>query len=123
MLCTGVELISLVMHILVSLLLDRTALSSASPYSLKLHDNAQQRLTKLGPLYAAQFRSVVVATPELKAHLEATVKAQQEQQQHTQQQKHSVISGNKHAAAHQANAPAKPSIKLKIDFSNFGARS
>ena len=72
-LCTGVELISLVMHILVSLLLDRTALSSASPYSLKLHDNAQQRLTKLGPLYPVQFRSVVVAAPELKGRLEATV--------------------------------------------------
>jgi hypothetical protein len=112
----------LVMRVLVSLLLEPSAVSSAPAASLKLHDNALQRLTKLGPLYPAQFRSVVVAAPELKVRLEAAIKAQQ-QQQHSKEQAAKAGGRASGSSAHPANAPAKPSITLKMDFSNFGARS
>ena len=106
-------MLSLLVPVLVSYLVDTPRLSACTQYVRTLHDHALARLMKIGPQYPAQFRSVMAAAPDMRTRLEAAVKAQQ------------ALSGPaamKHAIAMaKANGakPAKPTIKLKTDFSNF----
>lgn len=104
---------------MVSYLLDSEHLNSASKVVRILHDNALQRLIKIGPQYPAHFRSVMQSRPELKARLESAVKAQQEVTSGSGQ---GQVKGQGHKVTGVATQPAKPSIKLKTDFSNFGGR-
>ena len=109
----GINLISIFVPMMVSYLLEADKLASAPKVTRLLHDNALQRLVKIGPQHPAHFRSVMQATPELKTRLEAAVKAQQEATSTTQCSKSQL---GKVGASSQ---PSKPSIKLKTDFSNF----
>ena len=119
----GIDLLQLLMPIMVSFLVDPSALSSASAITRRLHDNVLQRLIKIGPQYPTQFRQIMQTCPDLKARLEAAIKAQQQASQQAQQQHKAGARGvGAPGSGSVAAQPAKPSIKLKMDFSNFGAR-
>ncbi len=99
-------MLSLLVPILVSCLSD----SPKDRFSRTLHDQALQRLNKIGPLYPAQFRTVMQNAPELRACLERALKAQALNKPAT------PVTSVTNKPQQQ---PAQPSIKLKTDFSNF----
>lgn len=71
-----------------------------------IHDTALQRLIAIGPKYPQPFRSVMTSSPELKARLEAAIKSSQ-----------SAIKPDKQVT--RTGPSTKPTITLKMDFSNF----
>lgn len=80
----------------------------------QVHDYVLQRVTLIGPKHPEAFRSVMLASPTLKQKLEAAVRSNQSQS----------VSGRgpggvKGAGRHVAQQQQQPSIKLKMDFSNF----
>ncbi|XP_035692964.1 HEAT repeat-containing protein 5B-like [Branchiostoma floridae] len=101
-----VHLVNLLVPILVSYLVDSSLLQSTGKLSRTLHEKALQNLLKIGPQYPAAFKSVITSAPDLKAKLEAAIRASQ---------------ASKAASTKQSKAaqPAQPSIKLKMNFSNF----
>ncbi|XP_038071477.1 HEAT repeat-containing protein 5B-like [Patiria miniata] len=104
-----VQLLALLVPILISLLVPTTILPSTSRQSRTLHEQALQKLMKIGPNYPAAFKSVIGSAPDLKAKLEGAIRANQ-------------AAVNKQKTQHvqlKQVAPAAPSIKLKMDFSNF----
>ena len=86
-----------------------TILPSTSKQSRALHEQALQKLMKIGPLYPAAFKSVISGAPDLKSKLEGAIRANQAAVNKMKAQ---------HSQVKQA-MPAAPSIKLKMDFSNF----
>ncbi len=100
-------MLSLLVPILVSCLSD----APKDRYARTLHDQALLRLNKIGPLYPAQFRTVMQSAPDLRACVERAVKSEASKTPSQQ-----VAPVNSKAPQQQ---PAKPSIKLKTDFSNF----
>ena len=62
---------------------------------------------KIGPKYPGPFRSIMSSQPELKSRLENAVRANQ------------ASAKPKQPAVQAKVAPAQPSIKLRMDFSNF----
>ncbi len=103
----GIHLLSLLVPILVSCLQD----SAKDRYLKTLHDSALQNLNKIGPLYPSEFRTVMQNSPHLRTRLESALKAQTASHPETKR------SDNIKPITSQQ--PAKPSIKLKTDFSNF----
>lgn len=107
------QLLTLLLPIMVSCFTEPSQLSGASKQARALHDQVLQRVIKIGHQYQAAFKIVVTASPDLKAKLEGAIRAQNAsitkdkkmQQMRTQ--------------AKTAAVPAAPSIKLKMDFSNF----
>ena len=85
--------------------------SSAAKDSLhqKFSDKSLAKLTHVGGLYPGQFSAVMQARPELRARLEAAVKAQRGQAMAKRDSERAVADSQAH----------KPSIQLKMDFSNF----
>ncbi|XP_033625996.1 HEAT repeat-containing protein 5B-like [Asterias rubens] len=104
-----VQLLALLVPILISLLVPMTILPSTSKQSRALHEQALQKLMKIGPLYPAAFKSVISGAPDLKSKLEGAIRANQAAVNKMKAQ---------HSQVKQA-MPAAPSIKLKMDFSNF----
>ncbi|XP_068088233.1 HEAT repeat-containing protein 5B isoform X2 [Hyperolius riggenbachi] len=99
-----VQLLALLVPTLISYLLDVNTFSSVSPSSEDLHEFALQNLMCIGPLYPHAFKTVMGAAPELKARLEAAIRANQ---------------ASKAKAASRQPAPAiqsAPTIKLKTSF-------
>jgi hypothetical protein len=74
----GSQLVSCLLPILISFLLDENALGSASSIMRNLHDFALQNLMQIGPQYSSVFKNVMTSSPSLKARLEAAVKGNQE---------------------------------------------
>jgi hypothetical protein len=72
------QLVSCLLPILISFLLDENALGSASSIMRNLHDFALQNLMQIGPQYSSVFKNVMTSSPSLKARLEAAVKGNQE---------------------------------------------
>ena len=107
----GIHMMSMLVPILISFLLEPDKVGSASKPSHALHEYGLQRLMTIGPQYPAHFRNVMQASPELKSRLEAAVKAEQINAKTQTKQENQKLSG--------PSQPAKPSIKLKTDFSNF----
>ena len=105
-LISGIHMLSLLVPILVSCLGD----SPKDRFSSTLHGHALQRLNKIGPLYPAQFRTVMQNAPELRTCLEKALKTQASMKAVTK-----TTVNNKTSV----QQPVKPSIKLKTDFSNF----
>lgn len=74
-----------------------------------LHDHTLQRLMAIGPKYPTAFKNIMQATPLLRQQLEAAIRAGQ--------------GGTGQASAvHRVTTRSQvqpPSIKLKMDFSNF----
>uniref|UniRef100_A0AAV2JD53 LAA1-like C-terminal TPR repeats domain-containing protein n=1 Tax=Knipowitschia caucasica TaxID=637954 RepID=A0AAV2JD53_KNICA len=97
------QLVSLLLPLLVSFLLDENALGSAPSASRSLHDSALKDLMRIGPQHPAAFRSLMSSCPELKSRLEAAVKMSQDQLRSKPDSE--VASRNQ-----------TPSIKLKTNF-------
>lgn len=76
-----------------------------------LHDEALQRITTIGPRYPEQFRTIMSSQLELKSKLEAAVKLNQASVR-AQQAAEKLVKMPQ-------NQPAKPTIALKTNFSNF----
>ena len=78
-----------------------------------LHDHALQRLMQIGPRYPVPFKAVMQGSPQLRQQLESAVRASQAAP--------STGPGAARAAHRAAKPQAQqpPSIKLKMDFSNF----
>uniref|UniRef100_A0A3B4AH64 HEAT repeat containing 5A n=1 Tax=Periophthalmus magnuspinnatus TaxID=409849 RepID=A0A3B4AH64_9GOBI len=103
----GSVLVSLVLPLLVSFLLDENALSSTPSASRSLHDSALKDLMRIGPQHPVVFRSVMSSYPELKSRLEAAIKVNQEQ----------LRSKPSSEASPRGQSSAKtPSITLKTNF-------
>lgn len=100
-------MLGLLVPILISLLSDSANLSKESKITKNLHDKALQNLMKIGPKYPEPFRTVVSSSPELKSRLESAVRANQA----------SVKA--KQPTVQPKMAPSQPSIKLRMDFSNY----
>ena len=93
---------------LVSQLHDATA-ASKDVTQQRLSDKSLAKLTAVGGQYPAQFRAIMQARPELRTRLEAAVKVQR-----------SHVAAKRSAEAAAADSQShKPSIQLKMDFSNF----
>lgn len=71
------QLAACLLPILISFLLDENALESATSIMRNLHDFALQNLMQFGPQYSSVFKSVMTASPVLKARLEAAIKSSQ----------------------------------------------
>ena len=75
---------------------------------MAVHACALATITKIGPVYADEFKRIMAAAPQVKAGLEGAIRAKAARD--TAQQ-----SGGRSAAV----APAAPTIQLKMDFSAF----
>ncbi|XP_027038809.1 HEAT repeat-containing protein 5B-like [Pocillopora damicornis] len=102
-----VHMLGLLVPILISLLSDSANLPKGGKITRNLHDQALQKLMKIGPKYPGPFRSIMSSQPELKSRLESAVRANQ------------ASAKPKQPAVQAKVAPAQPSIKLRMDFSNF----
>jgi hypothetical protein len=104
-----IQMLTLLVPILISYLLEGQALRSANKYSLNLHEISLQRLMKIGPKYPQEFKKLMSQTSDLRVKLESAIRSKQ--------QNHIKIKNgmnvNKPVTNHH------PSIKLKTDFSNF----
>uniref|UniRef100_A0A4W4DTP3 HEAT repeat-containing protein 5A n=1 Tax=Electrophorus electricus TaxID=8005 RepID=A0A4W4DTP3_ELEEL len=96
-------LVAVLLHILISFLLDENTLSSAPVASRSLHEYALQDLMRLGPQHSSVFRALMASAPHLKARLEAAIKGDQE-------------SVSAKATPPQVSGKKKPSIQLKSHF-------
>ena len=100
-------MLGLLVPILISLLSDSANLPKGGKVTKTLHEQALQKLMKIGPKYPEPFRTVMSSAPDLKPRLEAAVRANQ------------PAAKPKQPAVQPKAAPAQPSIKLRMDFSNF----
>lgn len=105
---TEVTMVAMYVPILVSLLLDEHVAAQASPDSQAVNDQLLNRLTEVGRLYPEHFRTVMTMSASLKPRLEAAVRLKQRAQNQA-----------KSRTAPQITQPSKPTITLKMDFSNF----
>ncbi|XP_054861607.1 HEAT repeat-containing protein 5A isoform X4 [Amphiprion ocellaris] len=98
------HLVSFLLPLLISFLLDENALGSAPSASRSLHEAALKDLMRLGPQHPAVFRSLISSSPHLKSRLEAAVRG-------NQQSLNAKANGAK-----ASGAKSSPSITLKTNF-------
>ena len=111
----GVHMLSVLVPMLVSYLIEPEHEKLTTAISLKLHQVALQKLMQIGPLYPTHFRTIMQSSNDLRNRIETAIKAQQNPtaaQQHSS--KKSAVDGSKTSAI-----PSKPSITLKTNFGNF----
>nr|XP_037868102.1 HEAT repeat-containing protein 5B isoform X1 [Bombyx mori]XP_037868103.1 HEAT repeat-containing protein 5B isoform X1 [Bombyx mori] len=107
----GIQLLWLLVPIVISYLREGNELSQAPPHVRTLHDFALQWLTKIGPKYPQEFKTMMQQSSELRNKLESALKSSQ--------------SGNRSGRPTQQQRPVfdakptKPTIQLKTDFSDF----
>ena len=102
-------MMKLLLPLYVSLLLEPTTLRMASKQCRQIHDHLLQHVTHIGPKHPEAFRSVMGTAPDLNQRLKSAIQAGQS-------------SGPQVTAAVRRGAgqtQQAPSIKLKMDFSNF----
>ena len=75
-----------------------------------LHSHSLQQLMAIGPKYPEPFKSIMQATPLLRQQLENAIKAGQGA---------GPVQGGRRRETSQTPQVQAPSIKLKMDFSNF----
>jgi hypothetical protein len=92
----------------VTLLSDNIGLRTKS-YRNHLHAYALQKLTSIGPKYPLEFRQVIGSVPKFRNTLENAIR---NQQTHTN---NNIQNVTQNSVGHRDN----PSIKLKVDFSNY----
>jgi hypothetical protein len=105
---TEINLLNIYLPLLVSLLSERSGLRTKS-YRNQLHVYALQKLTSIGPKYPLEFRQVIGSVPKFRITLENAIRNQQTNAMNDIQ---NVTQNN---IGHRDN----PSIKLKVDFSNY----
>lgn len=99
---SGPQLVSVLLPVLISFLLDENALASAAGPSRSLHAWALQELMRLGPQHPSVLRGLMASAPAMKARLEAAIKGSQER-----------VSSKSNP---QAPSKSSPSIQLKTNF-------
>ncbi|XP_052550652.1 HEAT repeat-containing protein 5A isoform X1 [Tympanuchus pallidicinctus] len=72
------HLVTCLLPILISFLLDENALGSATSTAKNLHEFALQNLMQIGPQYSSVFKKLMACSPTMKARLESAVKGNQE---------------------------------------------
>ena len=102
-----VHMLGLLVPILISLLSDSANLPKGNKVIKTLHEQTLQKLMRIGPKYPEPFRAVMTSMPDLKRRLEAAVRANQ------------PVAKPKQPTVQAKVAPAKPSITLRMDFSNY----
>ena len=90
-----------------------SASASASRETKVLGEQALQKLMRIGPRYPEAFRSVMQQFPSLKQRLEGAIHSSQSAAAS------SSPAASRQAAAAKSGQKQAPSIKLKMDFSNF----
>ncbi|XP_005377017.1 PREDICTED: HEAT repeat-containing protein 5A isoform X4 [Chinchilla lanigera] len=99
------QLVACLLPILISFLLDESALASAPSKMRNLHDFALQNLMQIGPQYSSVFKNIMASSPALKARLEAAVKGNQES-----------VKVKLPSSKHTKNPGNNSSIQLKTNF-------
>nr|XP_006116426.1 HEAT repeat-containing protein 5A isoform X2 [Pelodiscus sinensis] len=97
-------LVTCLLPLLISFLLDENALGSATNSARNLHEFALQHVMQIGPQYSSVFKKVMASSPTMKARLESAVKGNQESIK--------VKTTPKHAK----NPGKSSSIQLKTNF-------
>lgn len=100
----------LLLPLYISLLIDPTLPRSVAQQRKQVHDYVLQQVTQIGPKYPTAFRSVMQTSPALKQRLEVAIRAGQSTNKDTRTQTSRSGVGQ---------MQQQPSIKLKMDFSNF----
>ncbi|XP_049845033.1 HEAT repeat-containing protein 5B isoform X1 [Schistocerca gregaria] len=106
-----VEMLSLLVPILISCLLEGPAFKEANKFRQMLHEQCLQKLMKIGPQYPQEFKSLMSQSTELRSKLESAVRSSQKNQQKLRAD----------SATAKTFPSQTPTIKLKTDFSNFSS--
>lgn len=101
-------MLNLLIPLLISLLVNTDKLSSSSRGQRLVHTHALERLKLMGPKYPDEFKSIIASNPHFKKTLESALKSSQEAGKISQS-----------TSSPSVKQPAQPTIKLKMDFSNF----
>lgn len=110
----GLTLLSLLLPVLVSFLVDENKYASVSKTTQAIHDDCLNRLVKIGPMYPEQFKTIMTSNADLKLKLGLAIKHSQTV---ASSQKKTEMAANRQ----KLNQPAKPTIALKTNFGNFAA--
>lgn len=110
----GLTLLSLLLPVLVSFLVDENKYASVSKTTQAIHDDCLNRLVKIGPMYPEQFKTIMTSNADLKLKLGLAIKHSQTVASF---QKKTEMAANRQKLNH----PAKPTIALKTNFGNFAA--
>ena len=102
----------LLLPLYISLLVDPSISRSVSQQQRQIHDFVLQQVTQIGPKYPGAFRSVMQSSPAFKQKLETAIRASQSPSKAARTTAAARSGGR---MQHQQ----QPSIKLKMDFSNF----
>lgn len=102
-------MLNLLIPLLISLLTstDKSTLGNGQRL---VHAHALDRLKLMGPKYPTEFKSIITSNPQFKKTLESALKSSQE------------IGKNDQSTSSTGGflrQPVQPTIKLKMDFSNF----
>lgn len=104
-----ITMVALYIPVLVAFLLDESSSLQASREAAVISDRSLEHLTEVGRFHPEHFRTVMSMSANLKPRLEAAVKLKQKK-----------VNQEKSMASLRATPqPAKPTITLKMDFSNF----
>ncbi|XP_065200390.1 HEAT repeat-containing protein 5B isoform X2 [Planococcus citri] len=104
----GVKVLGMLVPALVGFLLEES-MKFPNKYQKSLHEHSLQWLTKIGPQYPQEFKTVISQNGNLRSKLEAAARAKGQKGKLDQK---TVISKN-------AMISTAPTIKLKTDFTNF----
>ena len=99
-------MLGLLLPLFISLLVTPSK-SCTSAEELVVHRHILKTLVSIGPLYPVAFKNIMSSCPELKLQLESAIKSSKD---HTKS-KGTVATTNR--------PQQQPTIKLKMDFSNF----
>ncbi|XP_044766090.1 HEAT repeat-containing protein 5B isoform X1 [Coccinella septempunctata] len=104
-----IQMLTLLVPVLISYLLEGQAVKCANKYALKLHETSLQWLMRIGPQYSQEFKTLMTECSDLRVKLETAIRNNQQKSIKLKNE----VNMNKPLVS---NAP---SIKLKTDFSNF----
>lgn len=102
------QLLKIHIPILINFLGDEKLGINPNQYERKLHDVALSKLTTLGGQFKAEFKEILGSSADLRQRVEIAVIKKAEKQKAESLAAHSAVA-----------QPVQPSIKLKMDFSNF----
>ena len=116
---TESQMMALLIPLYISVLADpfTSDLRTLSKSHKQVHDYFLQRVTLIGPKYPEAFRNVMQTSPALKQKLEAAVRANQSAATRAPPTQSRLGAGQ--GPLTQPQQQQQPSIKLKMDFSNF----
>lgn len=103
-------MMKLLLPLYVSVLVEPSTLYTVTKQRRQIHDHILKHVTRIGPKYPEAFRSVMQDSPDLNQRLKMAIQANQS----ISQRSVAGVGERKGGQLQQA-----PSIKLKMDFSNF----